>query len=290
MNSTMAGYKCASFLADRVPLRVGTPLARFAGRASQFLLPERRRIVTRHQKRISGAQLSGARLRRAVGEVFASYAQYWFELFRLEGHAQDIADRFTIQGLENLEHVLEKGRGAIVAMPHSGAWDSAGAWLAGEGFPIAGVAEVLKPPELFDWFVDVRAKMGIEIVPADDHASGRLAKLLADNVVVALVCDRDLRRNGAEVTFFGERTTFPAGPAVLARRTGAQILPTACYLDPDGNMQVIIERPIELNPDTPLRDEIPRVMQQVANQFETFIRQAPQNWHVLQPLWPSDVS
>jgi KDO2-lipid IV(A) lauroyltransferase len=37
-----------------------------------------------------------------------------------------------------------------------------------------------------------------------------------------------------------------------------------------------------------LRDDAARVTQDLARRFEELIRAAPEQWHLLQPNWPSD--
>ncbi len=66
-------------------------------------------------------------------------------------------------------------------------------------------------------------------MPIGPDVSRIVLKALRDNRIVCLLSDRDLTGDGVEVEFFGERTTLPAGPATLALRTGAALLPVAVY-------------------------------------------------------------
>jgi KDO2-lipid IV(A) lauroyltransferase len=128
------------------------------------------------------------------------------------------------------------------------------------------------------------------VVPLGDGAATAVMKALKANEVVCLLCDRDLERNGVEVEFFGERTTLPAGPAMLGLRTGAPVLPTGVYFTPRYNGHHAIVRP----PLTAsrlgggLRDDVARVTQSLARELEFLIRRAPDQWHLFQPNWPSD--
>ena len=51
---------------------------------------------------------------------------------------------------------------------------------------------------------------------------------------MCLLGERDLAKKGVPVTFFGEPTRMPAGPAKLAIDTGAPLLPVHCWFTPDG--------------------------------------------------------
>jgi lauroyl/myristoyl acyltransferase len=104
-----------------------------------------------------------------------------------------------------------------------------------------------------------------------------------------LLSDRDLTGGGIPVQFFGETTTLPAGPATLALRTGAALLPTAAFFT-DRNLghHGIIGAPMECERHGRLRPDVSRITQNLALELETLIRKAPSQWHLLQPNWPSD--
>ena len=105
--------------------------------------------------------------------------------------------------------------------------------------------------------------------------------------MVCLLCDRFLEGASVEVEFFGERTSLPAGPATLALRTGAPLLPTAVYFRGDSH-HAIVRPPIPAEREGKLRDDVQRVTQALAHELERLIRLAPEQWHLLQPNWPSD--
>jgi phosphatidylinositol dimannoside acyltransferase len=115
-------------------------------------------------------------------------------------------------------------------------------------------------------------------------------RALRANRVVCLLCDRDIAGDGVEVEFFGERTTLPAGPATLALRTGAPLLPVAVYFRPHGGQRGWVQAPVPAERQGRLRDDVVRVTQALAGRFEQLIRKAPEQWHLLQPNWPSDLS
>jgi KDO2-lipid IV(A) lauroyltransferase len=177
----------------------------------------------------------------------------------------------------------------VLALPHLGNWDLAGAWLAGQGYEITVVAEPAEPPELFEWFVETRARLGLRVVPLGPEAGGVLLRELRDNRVVCLLCDRDLTGDGIAVTFFGEKTRIPGGPAMLALRTGAPLLPVGLSFRPHDGHSARILAPVPADRRGRVRDDVTRVTQQLAERFEDLIRATPDQWLMLQPNWPSDV-
>jgi KDO2-lipid IV(A) lauroyltransferase len=284
------GYKAAAAVARAVPHPVASTGARALGRVAGHLARERRAQVERNLRRVDPT-LSGARLRRLVDETFESYARYYEESFRLPGtSAADLDAGFRVDGFEHLEAAMATGNGAIMAMPHLGGWEWSGFWLTQvKGYPVTAVVEELEPRDLFEWFVELRRSFGFEVVALGPAAGAATARALKANHVLALLCDRDLSGTGPDVEFFGERTTLPGGPATLALRTGAPVLPTAVYFDGPELRRSIVCPPLDTSRQGKLRDDVQRVTQAIAHALEDLIRRAPEQWHLLQPNWPSDL-
>jgi phosphatidylinositol dimannoside acyltransferase len=284
----VGAYKVGAAAARFVPGSIATFAGRGMGLAMGFGDVERRRMVARHQQRAHGGTLSPSALRRAVQRAFDSYARYWVESFRLpQLSPADLDAGMEYEGYEHLHEALAEGKGAILAIPHLGAWDWAGSWFATQGIPITVIVEPLEPRELFEWFADFRRSLGMRVVPLGPDAATASMQALKENGVLCLLCDRDIQGNGSEVTFFGERTTLPSGPAMLALRTGAPILPVAVYYRDHMHRGVVRPR-IPIERTGKLRDDVARVTQQVADELEALIRKAPEQWHLMQPNWPSD--
>ncbi|MCK0175406.1 phosphatidylinositol mannoside acyltransferase [Mycolicibacterium sp. F2034L] len=218
----------------------------------------------------------------------ASYARYWREAFRLPGmdHAK-IGRELSVIGIDHLWAALRDGRGAVLALPHSGNWDMAGVWLVQNHGEFTTVAERLKPESLFNRFVAYRQSLGFEVIPlsgGERPPYQLLRERLRDNRVVCLMAERDLSRSGVPVDFFGEPTRMPAGSAKLAIETGAALLPVHCWFSRDGwGMQVFDAL------DTSSRD-VGVVTQALADRFAVNIAAHPQDWHMFQPQWLADLS
>jgi len=284
---TSLAYRAGATAAQLVPAPVATPLARAIGRAASPLMPAQRRMAARHQQR---AASNGASVRSAVDGVFDSYGRYWLEIFRLpaEVRAGTVASHCTIAGFEHIEAGLARGKGVIIALPHLGGWEWAGAWMALKGHRLVAVVENIEPPELLEWFAEQRAAIGIDVVTLGPDVSSTVLRALRDNRIVCLLCDRDIAGDGVEVEFFGERTTLPGGPATLALRTGATLAPAAVYFRSGRDHEGVVRPAIPVEREGRLREDIARITQVLAKELEILIRAAPEQWHLLQPNWPSD--
>jgi KDO2-lipid IV(A) lauroyltransferase len=282
-------YRAGQAIASTVPAPVLFPAASLAGLIAGRLNKRKRDVVRRNIRRAAGED----HLEQLVDDAFRSYSRYWVETLRIpKPGSAEIARRTSVEGLEKVEPYIAAGRGVIFVIPHIGSWDIAGAWIAARGWRVVAIAERLEPPALYDLFVRLRRAVGVEIHPLGSGASARaVLDALRKGAVVGLAADRDLPGTGVEVDFMGERTTLPAGPAVLAMRTGAVLVAGALYQAPRGRYVGVVMDPIPVTESRSSRaspDETRRLTQLVANDLETLIRREPGQWHLFQPNWPSD--
>jgi lauroyl/myristoyl acyltransferase len=276
-------------LVRMLPAPVAFGLGRVGGRVFHRLDRDRREALTANLGQVLGPAAGRRQLERAVRRGFASYGRYWVEAFRLEDlTAAQIRRRLRIEGREHIDTALAAGRGAIFASPHIGNWDAGGAWLAASGYPATAVVERLQPAELYDRFAAYRRALGLELLPLDDGSETLRGTLraLRDGRVVCLVCDRDLTGGGLPVRLFGAATAMPGGPASLALRTGAALLPCAVYQDRRrGHWRAVIRPPLRPRPSGDARADVLALTQRLADEFEALIARAPDQWHVLSHYW-----
>lgn len=232
------------------------------------------------------AEVPGSLMRASL----ASYARYWREVFRLPTMDHQALGRQLselILGQEHLDAALAAGRGAVLALPHSGNWDMAGVWLVQAHGTFTTVAERLKPESLYRRFIDYRESLGFEVLPLSGGERSPfelLSERLRDNGIVCLMAERDLTRTGVQVEFFGEPTKMPAGSAKLAIETGAALMPVHCWYDGDLSRAYIYPAL-----DCASRD-VGVITQALADQFAKNIAAHPADWHMLQPQWLADLS
>ncbi len=307
----MLAYQVGASAARLAPLWLTERVAGLAGPALARLMPAKAAMVRRHQARAQRWVADGAGppdtapaiapasatdspddLQRATAAAFSSYARYWLESFRLPALSELTLDRgIDVPAYHHVEEALERGNGVILALPHLGGWEWAGFWMATVNrLPITVVVEPLQPLELFEWFADFRERLGMRVVPLGPDAGREVLGALRRNEIVCLLCDRDITGDGIEVTFGDERTTLPAGPAMLALRSGAALLPTAVYFRPRGRHLGTVRPPIDVTRHGRLRDDVTAVTQGLADELANLIAAEPHQWHLFGPNWPSDQS
>ncbi|GAA1520478.1 phosphatidylinositol mannoside acyltransferase [Dactylosporangium maewongense] len=295
MNLAELGYGAAFTLIPKLPRAVTWPLFSAAaahgsrryrsgkgGKGTLRLASNLRRVV--------GPGPSEAELADLVERGLRSYSRYYLEAFRLPGRsrAQHLSGFRLDRGELLAKNVADKA-GAVIALPHAGNWDAAGAWVAANGWPIVTVAERLKPESVYLRYLHFRRALGMEILPTtggERPPFDVLEERLRAGYVVPLLADRDLTARGVEVDFFGGRTKMPAGPALLALRTGAPLYAVSMWFDPDAAAGRL-EGPIPL-PDASegaLDVRVRLLTQRIADVLAAGIARNPQDWHMLQRLW-----
>lgn len=282
-------WRLATLLGRLMPAGGPRVVGAVVGPVAAALTPSTRRVVTATLRRADPG-LRGGALRRAVRRAYASYARHYAEAFSVSHTPARVVQRgFAVTGYEHIEAGLARGRGVILALPHLGGREWAGRWLVARGLRLHVVVERLASPAAFAAFVRAREGWGASVIPLDDGAGAAVQRALARNEVVALPCDRDVAGNGVPVRMFGEATTVPAGPALLALRTGAALVPVATYFAPGRHGHHAWVRPaLEPLRAGRLRDDLAALAQRLVHEVEGFVRRAPEQWHVFTPNWPAD--
>jgi KDO2-lipid IV(A) lauroyltransferase len=278
-------------------------LAYFAGWRLVRTLPEKtayklfsligRRAVKRNGKSVQRLRsnlarvkpgLSKGELEALVSRAFDSYMRYWCDTFRIQDWSTErIQESVTLNNGHLLIDPMKSGKGVVIALPHSGNWDHAGAYFCSIGIPLVTVAERLKPEALFRKFLQYRNSMGFEVLSLDSRSFVTLLKRAREKRLIALVADRDLSRSGVDVDFFGHPSRMPAGPALLAIKTGIPLVIAHVSYQPVGIHIDFTEVPIPTEGNE--SEKISATVQACADLFAKGIAQYPEDWHMLQRIW-----
>ena len=229
----------------------------------------------RNLRRVLGDTATPELLHATTAKGLRSYARYWLETFRLPAmDKEDVVQRALADthGIHHIFDALDAGRGVVLALPHSGNWDVAGLMLVHELGTLVSVAERLRPESLYRKFLAYRESLGMEILPLTG-GSAPTSSVLKDRLragkVVCLLGDRDLTTSGVPVTFFGEQTRMPAGPAMLAALTDSALLAVHLTFTRSGAVRgwrATVSPPIEL-PGPRLAERVKGGTQLVASAF-----------------------
>jgi phosphatidylinositol dimannoside acyltransferase len=238
--------------------------------------------------------VDGKQLRTLSRAGMRSYARYYLELFRLQVIPMErirSGMHVNSDGIDAIFANLKAGRGVVLALPHMGNFEQAGAWIVDYGgSSITVVAERLRPESVYESFVRIRESLGFEVIPLTGGASpfGTLAQRLRAGKLVCLPSDRDLKESGVEVELFGEKARI-SSTAALAVHTGAALMPAAIWFEgEDGwGAHVYDEIPVQGSGDR--AEKVAVMSQQLARVFDIAIAEHAQDWHMLQRVFTADL-
>ena len=213
-----------------------------------------------------------------------SALRYWCDTFRFPDWSRErILGTVTFNDESILMDAVAAGNGAIVTLPHCGNYDHAAAYFCARGAKIVTVAEHLKPEKLFKKFMQYRSDFGMESLPLDGRVIPTLMQRIRTGCVIALAADRDLSKSGIDVNFFGGPARMPAGPALLAIRTGAPLISAYVSYTPTG---IHIDfTPMQIPTEGTETERVAALVQKSADLFAEGIAKYPQDWHMMQRIW-----
>ena len=273
-------------LIRRMPEKSATNLFLWLG---SRMLKKNGRSVKRLRSNLARVNplLQADELQNLIAQGVMSYMRYWRETFRSPDWTRErILSTVTVSNEHLLMDPINSGSPVVVALPHAGNWDHAGSYFCLKGAKLVTVAEVLKPRALFEKFLEYRQAIGMEVLPLDSSAFGTLLERAQEGKLIALVADRDLSRSGIDVRFFDGTARMPAGPALVAIRTGSPLVTAFVSYTPSGiHIQLdAIEIPTVGDEDA----KVKIVVQRCADNFAVGILKNPEDWHMMQRIWVDD--
>jgi len=239
-------YRLARVAAQALPRRGRRTLAGVLARVALRLLPVERENVRQNLRRVLRG-VDGPSLDAAVARTFRKFALCFADLLTLNRAPGARLDRY-FEGAEGEEHLAAAAapeRGLIVATAHLGNWELGGRILAAKwGRPTHVVLSAEEDPSV-EAFLR-RDGHGVRFVTREaPTASLALLAALRRNEIVAVQGDRATGgRADVRLPFFGDAAAFPLGPFLLARASGAPVLPAFCVLGEAETYRIFLEPPI----------------------------------------------
>jgi len=263
-----SAYQLSKVISDRIYIK--------NGKGTKRLRSNYRRVMP---------NISERQLEELTKDGMRSYLRYWFDTFRLNKWSKSRIIETTFVIRENLlRDPIATKEGCIIALPHAGNWDHAAAYFCSTGITLTAVVEKLKPEAIFKKFLAYRQSIGIEAISHKEKTIPILMERLNQGKLIALVADRDMSRNGIEVNFLGGIAKMPAGPAILALKTGSPLI-TAYIRYLEKGIEITFDETIKLPVAGSEEEQIKLVTQSMADNFAKRIKDSPVDWHMLQRIW-----
>ena len=280
-------FKAVQSLVERLPRAWAYALAVLAARFAWLFSPlARPRLEFNLKVACPELEIDQRQLRRLSWLNFRNHAKAYADLMMLpRTKVESMRPRLRVQGLEYLEQARAHGKGVLAVSCHMGSYEVVSAIWSATLTPVSFFAEELEPRELFEWYRDTRARLGISVLTLDLGGIRKVLQALRDEEMVITAIDRDITGTGYPMPFFGRLAPIPLGPAAIALRLGTPLFPVCVYRLPD-DTYVAEGAPLVFAKDTgdPKKDQV-RATEALLRQIETFIRRHPEQWHVPHRIW-----
>ncbi len=252
--------------------------------------PASKRDVDKNLRQILGPEVSRREIRRARRRMMHNFACYWVDLFRFSQLPYERTRQFlsALRGKDNLERALAQGKGVILVTAHLGNWELGGAFLKEKDLAVSVVYVADQSPITESFRARLRQAIGVEgiaINPAADLSSLPVLRALRQGRVVAMQGDRDFNDRGEWVEFFGAAARFPLGPMLLARMTGAVLLPIFIVYDERHRLEIELGAPIAVSTVGDRRQAARTALEQWVRVLEGAVRRWPTQWFTFHDFW-----
>jgi len=280
-------FRLGNLVVRALPPAVRYGLAALIGRCAYYGLPRRRKVALQNYAQVLGVPADDPLTKRTARHAFGNYAKLVADFLLMYSLTPAAIHRLVRpDGVENLDRALTHARGAIAVTAHVSNWDILAAAAAVRGYVVNAVTEELPSRQLNQLVIKSRERIGMRMIPLASSGTVRaILKALSRNQVVALASDLYRGDHGVRVTFFGRPVSFPAGPAAIALKTGAPLVPVWVRREPDNRYVAEVETPLEVSRTGDPGRDLQLTTQRIAWFFERIIRRAPDQWFVFLPVW-----
>jgi len=275
-----------AFLSRIIPRPWRYRIGAAVGAAVYWVWGAKRRVLYRNMATVLSAPPTDPAVRRLAARSMRNYHRYlieFLELPTLSSRHPTVASMRVI-GMEHLRAALATGKGVLITTAHYGTIEIPGLRLA-DFTDFHAVYDTFQPPYLDRLIQRKRLDVGIDLIPASNVR--KMMHVLRGGGTLALLFDRPVDESkGVPVTFFGQRTAIPGGPAVLAMKTGATLLPVYTAREPDLSFTCTIHPPIAWKESGDKERDVQIITQRLVDTLQSAVRERPDQWYMFRPMWP----
>ncbi len=277
------------FLGARLPLRVSYAVAQAVAGAMYALSPPLRADSESTAAYVLGQPRGKPEVKEAARRSMRNYARDVVDLLRYTGRPVSSRARVSFDRLDRLDEALAEGKGVILLGLHLGAWDVGAAYLAQCGYPMSAVVLSPRANDGLDRFMHtLRAGAGVEVISTRDGVFGA-GEALRRNTVLCVLIDGPTEGKSVPVTFLNRPLHFSAGPAALALRSRAAVVPACTIRQPDHTFQGFIGERVLPAGGGSFHGSIESFTQRMMDSLEGFVREHPDQWALRRGMGPERI-
>jgi len=280
----------SAFLSRYIPRPWRYAIGTAVGEAVYWAWTSKRQTLLQNMATVLGLDPSDPRVRPVARRSMRNYCKYLIEFLELPNlsASHSVVASMRLEGEEHLTEAISSGKGVIIVSGHFGSMEPGGIRLAAMT-DFHAVYDTFRPAYLDNLIRRKRLEKGMKLIPVNQIR--QMLRVLHGGGTIITLLDRPMAPGkGIKVRFFGRNAYVPAGPAVLAMKTGATLLPIYLCRLPDLTFTARILPAIGWTPSGDRDTDIQVITQKVMDTLQSVIREHPDQWYMFRPMWPSDGS
>lgn len=281
-------YRLGYFLVTFLPLKISYGIASLGAYFCYATHHKDREAIIKNLETILDGKYDRRVYGRMARDLYINFAKYLVDFFRSSRLDEEYLKKFVkVEGTQNIDAALAKGKGVIAVSAHIGNWELGGSVIALLGYPISAVVLPHRNKKIDEFFR--KQRLVGKLIPIEIGAAIKECyRVLRSNKILGLLGDRDFTKNGLMLDFFGKKTLFPKGPAAFSYRLGSAIIPTLIVRQPDDTFRMIFEPPIYADMNKTEGEAVPELARKCASIIEGYVRRYPTQWYIFKDMWSKD--
>ncbi len=251
------------------------------------LIRFRRAETYRRIREVLGSEIPEARIREIAWISLRNMILNTVEMMRAPAIDREWIEEhipgFAAQ-VQELQPIIEKYGGAVIAVPHTGNWDLAG-WACHQyGIRMFSIAAKQKNPLVNRW-INRQRESGMTILERGGGTLKQIIRLLRQGSVLAILPDVRVYTPDLELDFLGGKANLGRGMAQFAITAGVPIIPAAfsrigCCTHTSRRFEIILP-----DPALSKAENIVQMTAKVIALVDQLIREAPEQWFWYNKRW-----
>lgn len=269
-----------------VPLRVAYWGALLASDLWWLLYRGHRQAAIANLTQVLG-ESTAARI--AARRSFHNYGRYIVDFVRADMiRDASVPTKIQFDRWAELDAAVAEGHGVLIVLMHVGNWEIGGRVLSQRGYRVNVIARSFEHHRFNQAVVDARQESGMRVIPAERATLG-IVRAMRRGEVLGILIDDPLEDGGVSVPFFGRQVMVPAGPARIALRTGARVLPSALVRDGTTSdvTRALVDFSVRAEVTGDQERDVQTLTRRILESHERFIRAYPDQWFMFRRMWPS---
>ncbi len=271
-----------------MPLGAARRVGALAGLAAYLLWGGRRRIAVDNMSRAmsAGFIVADSSATGLIRENFRNLGRSVAEIVKIyHGFGSGVMGGVEVRGIDNYRKASAKGRGVLLITGHCGNWELLALALSCKVSPVSAVARPLDNPYFNRLIERVRKRYGNSVIYKKGALRAIITRLRSGDTVGMLIDQSVVPAEGVLVEFLGRPAWTIKSPVLIARKTGAAVVPVFIRRKKEGGHVLDIHPEVALSDEEDLDKAVLEDTVRLSAFVERYVVENPAEWLWIHRRW-----